>query len=806
MCTVAAVALAAFADETPPAGTPPPTATRAPPVPVSEIATRSDELAVYLKQLEERVAPDQTIRTIEEQLPALSDRIRALRARTLTEIAASPPLHEVDELLAQWQGLLDTLSEWSTTLTNRATVLDDELSGLSDLHALWLSTRDEAQSSGAPPTLLERVRNTLASLQQARKQIESYREQVLVLQDRVVRELARCRDAMDQLTTYRRTAVGRLLVRDGQPIWAPERWTGSWAEAAAASRAQLAEAAQAALEYLRLQLPRVPFHLMIFAVLLFLWRRARQHTARWLADDSSLASVAAVFEHPVSSALFLSLLMTWWIYPQPPLLLRQAVRIAAVPPLLRVLDRLVDRPILPGFFALGAFFIIDQIRNVVAPFSLLEQVLFVLEMLTGLLVIAWLLRSGRIDRLRSHLSPRIVTLLERGARIVLGLLGLALLAAALGFMQLARVIAGAVLGSGYAAMLFFTVQRIARGAWAYLLRTRMVSRLRMIDRHRALWQRRGEQVLSWIAAALWVVAVLASAELLDPARAALRRALTATLSVGSFSLSFGDVVAFAVTVWLSFLISRFTRFVLEEDVFPRVRLRRGMPYALSTILHYTILLVGFLIGLAAAGLNLDRFALLAGAFGVGIGFGMQNIVNNFVSGLILLFERPMQVGDTITIGPVSGEIRRIGIRSSTVRTSDGAEVIVPNGHFIAEPLTNYTLSDRMRRIDIEVAVPYGSDSEKVIDILRGVAVAHPMVVESPAPTALLIGFGDGALKFALYAWTDRFEQWATIRSELALAISKQLAEAGLVKLPPAPAAGAVPPLEVRPVEAEQQKP
>jgi small-conductance mechanosensitive channel len=304
-------------------------------------------------------------------------------------------------------------------------------------------------------------------------------------------------------------------------------------------------------------------------------------------------------------------------------------------------------------------------------------------------------------------------------------------------------------------------------------------------------QQRGERLIAWLTVVLWALAVLQNAELLQPARETLARMVSARLTVGAFSISLRDVLAFAFTVWLSFQFSRFTRFVLEEDVYPRVRLARGLPYAFSNILHYTILLIGFFIALAASGLNLDRFALLAGAFGVGIGFGLQNVVNNFVSGLILLFERPIQVGDTVQIGSVTGEVRHIGIRSSTLRTFDGAEVIVPNGTFISDMVTNWTLSDRLRRIDIILTVAHNSEPEQVLELLTRVAAAHPLVLEHPPPTALLTSFSDTALTLELRCWTDRFEQWTLIRSQLAISLSKALHEAEIAVLPSlAPTAGA----------------
>ncbi len=234
--------------------------------------------------------------------------------------------------------------------------------------------------------------------------------------------------------------------------------------------------------------------------------------------------------------------------------------------------------------------------------------------------------------------------------------------------------------------------------------------------------------------------------------------------------------------------------MLEEDVYPRGQLTRGLPNTVSSLLHYAILFAGFALAVAALGFDLNRVTILAGAFGVGIGFGLQNVVNNFVSGLILLVERPINVGDAVQLGDVSGEVRRIGIRASTLRTWEGAEVIVPNGTLVSERLTNWTLSDRMRRIDLSVLVTYGSDPAQVLEILRDVARSHPLVLREPEPIALFIRFGDYALHFELRVWTDQFDLWLQTRSELGLALHAALAAAKIeipvpqqdIRLRPAP--------------------
>jgi small-conductance mechanosensitive channel len=164
---------------------------------------------------------------------------------------------------------------------------------------------------------------------------------------------------------------------------------------------------------------------------------------------------------------------------------------------------------------------------------------------------------------------------------------------------------------------------------------------------------------------------------------------------------------------------------------------------------------------------------------VGIGFGLQSVVNNFVSGLILLFERPVHVGDTVEVGNLQGQVQRIGIRSSTVRTFQGAEMIVPNSQLVSEQVTNWTLSDSLRRIDLPVGVSYGTDPHKVMEVIKAAAAVNPMVLKSPPPQVLFVGFGESSIDFELRAWTDQFIDWVKIRSELAVTVYEAVQAAGM---------------------------
>src|SRR5690606_5801099 len=182
---------------------------------------------------------------------------------------------------------------------------------------------------------------------------------------------------------------------------------------------------------------------------------------------------------------------------------------------------------------------------------------------------------------------------------------------------------------------------------------------------------------------------------------------------------------------------------------------------------------------AVLGFDMTKFTILAGAFTVGVGFGLQNVFNNFVSGLILLFERPIRVGDMIQIDDASGIVERIGIRASVVRSTAGYGIIVPNGRLISERLVNWTLSDRRRGFELPLAVAHGADPREVIATLERVAGAHPGIAREPRPEALLTRLGPDWMGFELRAYTEDLEQWPRVRSELAVAVSEALRAKGI---------------------------
>lgn len=210
------------------------------------------------------------------------------------------------------------------------------------------------------------------------------------------------------------------------------------------------------------------------------------------------------------------------------------------------------------------------------------------------------------------------------------------------------------------------------------------------------------------------------------------------------------LVAFSVILF--FLTGRIRKWIVDQ-LLTKTKMDIGARQATGSIIRYFIIVVGFIVILQTAGIDLTALNVLAGAVGIGLGFGLQNIVNNFISGLIILFERPIKVGDRIVVGDVEGDVIQIGARSTEVVTNDNITIIVPNSKFITENIINWSHNDRRVRFRIPVSVAYGSDVRLVERLLLEVAAENPDVLDTPAPGVRLMEFGDSGLLFELRAWS-----------------------------------------------------
>jgi len=762
-------ALSQQASASPAKPTPTPT-----PIPLAKVPLEAQSTLASLQEVETNVSRDQSsAEAIGRTLAELTNEIDARSAEDRRLLTSSPSLEVLFPLKLAWKSFGARLSASAHELTQHATSLEEQLGRVENLNKTWQATLQSARQPETPPPVFQSLQSVVDSVARTRQTTESVRAQVLALQSRISEQEARVRTALSLIEQGQNRALKSIFVRDSPPIWSLQTGLGTeWAQHSGESFSLQLKASAAFIK-------RLPFTFLIHALFIVLmattlhWMQRR--IGKLAQEKPDLQRALPILDLPVSTAFALSILIMPSVYAQAPRLIQALMGTVTLIPTVAVLRRLLLRASYPILNGLVILYFVGIIRVLAAPLPVLARFIFLGQVLSATVFLFWVLRRWHLPAEVVETHGLIWRTIRAIAKIGLVLLPVAFLANIFGYVNLSNLLGIIFLKSVYIAAVLYTVIRIIEGLILIALQIRPLGSLGVVSLHRATLQRRICRLLEFLAFLFWLNVLLNFFGLRDPLIASIEAALNANLAIGSFNITLGGILAFLITVWASFVISKFLRFVLEEDVYHHFHLARGIPYAISTMLHYAILLVGFFVALGALGIDLTKLTILAGAFSVGIGFGLQNVINNFVSGLILLFERPIKVGDVIEVGGNVGEVTRIGIRASVIRTADGSEIIVPNGSLISSQVTNWTLSDRKRAVEVSVNVAGGADPQRVVGLLKSTAAAHPGVAKEPLPQVYVTNFSAGALTFQLRAWIDRYEDLAQLRSDLSLAVNNALA-------------------------------
>lgn len=252
------------------------------------------------------------------------------------------------------------------------------------------------------------------------------------------------------------------------------------------------------------------------------------------------------------------------------------------------------------------------------------------------------------------------------------------------------------------------------------------------------------------------------------------------IAVGKIHLTVGEVFYVLLLLIILITLSRKLQKWLVNLLLIHHSVEEGTALAISSLVRYVVVFIGLIVILQSTGVDLSSLTVLAGALGIGVGFGLQNIAGNLVSGLIILFERPIKVGDRIEVGTITGDVLRISLRSTVVRTNDNIDIIVPNSEFIMSRVINWSYTDRDVRFSFPVGVSYNVDPEAVIGILKEVAGEHPGVLKDPEPEVVFEEFGESSLNFVLRVWSREYiTRPMSLRSELNISIMKKFKEHGI---------------------------
>ncbi len=748
-----------------------------PAIAVANIITQSQSDTTQLDSDKASLDPDKTLLDVDGRLGDLKNQIdvRVKEDNQLFEGNAS--LSTLQSSQTEWESIADNLASAQSDVCKRVNHLHDLLANLQKMTATWTATL-AANTTQSPAFVVPTSKEVLAQIADTTKAVNAHLLPLYDMQNRVAAQDKITQAGLDAVKKRIVAERGEFFKRNHPQLWNPAAFAQPAAGVVSQEKASLESQISGLSTYLTDYIGAALVHLLLLALLIgaFYWIRRSVH-ARCDAEVE-LRPAALVFDAPLATAFLLAILATGLLYPAPPRLFSAIAGAAALIPAVLLTRRFIDPENYPILYATVIAYLVDQVRFVATPEGIASRALFIAELLAVSLFILTALRSkhlivGQGDRDR----------LKRITRFYLHLTFLVLVFAGganvLGYTKLSVQVGDGMLQNSYLAVILYPTVRILDALTIGALSLHPIARFGMVRHHRDLIYANTSGLIRWIVFALWLIVALQNFSLLSPLVEHGNAFLWRDHSYFSFHFTLGAIIAFPFTIWLSFLLSRFIRFVLEEEIYPHMALSRGIPYAASTMVNYVILLFGFFAAIAATGAELSQFAFLAGAFGVGLGLGLQNIMNNFVSGIILLFERPIKVGDDIQIDATTmGRVERIGIRASVILLSNGSEMIVPNGNLISNPVTNWTLSNCERLIEIPVNVTSKVDPQHVQDLLTKIAAANQNVLKNPAPHTLLITFG-AALNFKVRAWIDSEDEWMKVTSDLSIAINSALTKEGI---------------------------
>jgi len=738
-------------------------------IPATAVLPRGTETDTLLQRVAEVVTPDPEIVTLAAalvdergKLETLTSELDRLRERTVS-------VRTLTDQRERWQRAEVRLQAWMATLQGRWQRLIELRVEVQFESETWALTYASLAESGLGPEVLAAMEDLIVRTDSALAALGPRIDATSELMNRVTRRLDSVNEAFARLDELRIEIRERMFRRDAPPLWrtpvtGPSTVLGE-------IRAGGDYWWRTAVDWSGGHSGQLILLGLVFGAYLTLAVAARRWRRSW-PDESRFEVAAFVVSRPVSIAALGALAVGVFILDPITGPVQDMLRLVAVVAVVR-LGQGLSAP-LPRltFRGLVALYVAATFYGFVPDGALLGRLLALL--IAG---------GGAFVAYRSFQSwPRDTSWLWRVAR------GGTLLAAAvfvlggaadvLGWVDLGSTLVAGTISSALGAVAWMILIRAIAGLLP-LMQTELVGADITGARERQRQFAHALLVPLMIAAAYgWGQGALRNFRLLEQVQGALQALMAWSLAVGGLEIRLGGVLGAIAILIGTIFFARIVRFILSDEIFPRLQMRPGTVSTLVSLINYIIITIGVVMGATAAGFNATQLTVVLGAMSVGIGFGLQAVVGNFVSGLILMFERPVSVGDQVEAAGYLGKITHIGIRASRLHTFDGSDVIIPNSDLVTRQVVNWTLKDGLKRINLDLSVGLDSEPRVVMEILEAVANENELVLDEPAARALMLGYGESSINFRLQVWL-RVENAIAVPSGLHLMLIDRLRAAGV---------------------------
>jgi potassium efflux system protein len=739
----------------------------------ADIPAQADADEKFIQAVQRRVQMTAKVRRLEQALSAQADALDELTERTGGNDLSLLSVQRLESLERHWQLKERGLTQTRAELARATNAASEDAADLALRRAAWQATSTQSYLS---PALLQRSDEMIAQIDRTQAQLAAPLAKLLDLGRKGNALSVQVQRGVSEVAGQVEQQDRRLVTMDTPTLWEALRDPAQLEPVAIGLRRSLDIETSFARDYDAAHARFLPalagFALLLLPLMFWLRRRAKVLVAAGQLGEPALQALT----RPWAAWLLLVAAAAVLYGFQGPNLRQQGVMLLAWIPVLGLLQRRLLSMVGPWAYLSAVFYFLNVVVSLLVGNPLLYRLMLLGINLLMLLTLGWhILRAHRADDAGENpVQARTWHVLRWLACIVLAA---AAASNILGNISLSAMLVSATLASSYVALAMYAGSKVLLALFQILLAGPTAARL--AARYSASLVPAVISLGRNLLVVAWALFTLQAFRVYRPLYAMAVTVLTREFKLGELSLSLGSLVSFAVATWAAFWVAKTIRQILAEDILPSLSLPRGVGNSVSSLSYYVILFLGLLAALAAAGFQVGQLTLVFGALGVGIGFGLQDVVRNFVAGMILMFERPVQRGDTVEVAGMLGNVREIGLRATIVTTFDGADVIVPNGMLLADKVINWTLNGTRRRFDLNISTPYAVDPQRTMDLLVAIARSCDGVAATPAPACIMTGLAPGELQFNVRAWTKDFGDWVQVRTELAMKIRNGLAEAGI---------------------------
>jgi len=568
-------------------------------IPASQIGRAAEEHIARILEIRSGLAPDPALFAIDSALAPFTESLEQLRDRSDSGRLAGLSLRSIDDLLGRWRNREDQIRQWQQRLEAESNELDAARDSLTDIRRVWQATRQSARDQEIPEEMVATIQSVLDNVDESEAELAAWRESLLTILSRVSRagtDIAQSKTAVERATVGARR---RILFAESRPLWQAlvtpqdtlamgQQLRSSWEENKTHISDFIAENQQQLL-----------VQLLLFAALVVALIGLQRSVRRWGADDEALEASAHILSRPFSTALVMTLLCTRLLHPRAPTVIFDLAGFLWLIPVFHLVPGIIKPSMRMAAFGLMGLYALAQIEDLLSNYALGSRL--VLLALTGLAFagLAFTVRSGGGDRVPGSGTWRSMVILV--SRVALTLLAASFAANVLGFVRLSFLLTRGTLTSGFAALIALVLVEVLTGVMVAVLRRGPSQWLRSVRLSYGDLIRRVRWLVNLFVLILWLAVSLSQFELLVPVWNSFIHIFDREWTVGSWQVSLGDAIAFLLALWLSVWISRTIRALLREDVLPKMELGRGVPETISTMVHYLILLIGFMIAAGAAG-------------------------------------------------------------------------------------------------------------------------------------------------------------------------------------------------------------